>query len=201
MGKRCGKPLGQCDGFRPPHLNETEVAYSNTDIFYLEVCIFNQLCTNGDDLFSLTGQDFVCNFSEARYWELISLLQTAPTQLPPAPCDQYTTVNQPTDDQLQCYAQSYPNLRHMFCSDGLENCSYPELRRHWIHHGECSGLSLGCSPCLPNEPSEEQLHCYARNNSDLKQGYCKGDLAHCSYEGLRFHWVQHGKCEGRELGC
>ena len=45
------------------------------DVFYLEVCVFAQICRNGADLFELDeGQLFECQLDEQRYRELQTLL-------------------------------------------------------------------------------------------------------------------------------
>ena len=49
--------------------------YTTDDIFYLEVCLYNQICANGAELFDLErGQEFRCKFSRARYRELQTML-------------------------------------------------------------------------------------------------------------------------------
>jgi hypothetical protein len=49
------------------------------DVFYLEVCVFHQVCANGDDLFRLDdGELFTCNFDEGRFRTLQRLLQGRP---------------------------------------------------------------------------------------------------------------------------
>lgn len=49
--------------------------YSVTDVFYLEVCIFQQICSNGADLFRLDiGESFHCKFSHRGFLQLRDLL-------------------------------------------------------------------------------------------------------------------------------
>jgi len=77
--------LGECDGYFPNDRNMH--GYANDDIFYLEICLLNQLCLNGDSLFSLeAGEPFHCNFSVPRLWELAGLLQEQPEDEPPIQC-------------------------------------------------------------------------------------------------------------------
>eukprot|EP00966_Prymnesium_polylepis_P331039 7386611-Prymnesium_polylepis.1 len=54
------RPLGQCRGWHPERVPETgRFGFANDDIFYLEVCLFNQLCENRADLFRVgMGKDF-----------------------------------------------------------------------------------------------------------------------------------------------
>mmetsp|Transcript_41155 Transcript_41155/g.102385 ORF Transcript_41155/g.102385 Transcript_41155/m.102385 type:complete len:104 (-) Transcript_41155:186-497(-) len=70
------KPFGQCRGWRP---NQSPTCmydgYATDDIFFLEACLFNQVCSNGADLFELhTGDNFNCSFSESRFRELQKML-------------------------------------------------------------------------------------------------------------------------------
>ena len=71
-----GKPLGKCSGWLPPKPPEGGLyGYTSDDIFFLEVCLYNQLCSNSRDLFDLTvGDVFICNFSIDRFMELQELL-------------------------------------------------------------------------------------------------------------------------------
>ena len=46
------------------------------DAYTFEVCYYNQVCTNRDELFAVeTGADFLCEFDAARYRELKGLLE------------------------------------------------------------------------------------------------------------------------------
>ena len=42
-----GKPLGQCRGWRPGGWGDCGDGYATDDIFFLEVCLYNQICRNG----------------------------------------------------------------------------------------------------------------------------------------------------------
>ena len=49
--------------------------YSSSAVYPLEVCVFNELCHNGAQLFALeAGAEFLCDFSESGYRELQRLL-------------------------------------------------------------------------------------------------------------------------------
>ena len=49
--------------------------YTTDDIFYLETCLLNEICSNTDDLFSVDyGEPFECQFSEDGFNELQRLL-------------------------------------------------------------------------------------------------------------------------------
>jgi hypothetical protein len=77
-----GKPLGQCRGwFDGSQLPKGGVrGYATDDIFYLEVCLFSQICLNGDKLFQLqVGEKFHCDYSHTALKELESFL-TSPRE-------------------------------------------------------------------------------------------------------------------------
>ena len=49
--------------------------WTTSDIFFWEVCFFNQVCKNKDDLFSVdVGEVFKCEFDRAKFFELRKLL-------------------------------------------------------------------------------------------------------------------------------
>ena len=54
-------------------------ADATDDIFFLEVCLFNQICSNGHELFRLQiGQHWQCHFDEERFDELRRILLEPP---------------------------------------------------------------------------------------------------------------------------
>jgi len=66
-------PLGSCTSYAPRGCGNT--GYASGDIFYLEVCLYDQICKNGrGDLWALNaGDEFRCDldwdsFSELRDW-------------------------------------------------------------------------------------------------------------------------------------
>lgn len=73
---RMFRPLGRCGGYKPSKPPAGGAyGYANWDIYYLEVCIFNHLCTNGKEMFSINpGGLFTCNFSRERFASLQSML-------------------------------------------------------------------------------------------------------------------------------
>jgi len=78
-----GKPLGTCGGWVPNYLQNKHCNgnYATDDIFFLEVCMFNQICKNGDDLWLLeVGQEWECEFDEWRFDELQDILLTPPSK-------------------------------------------------------------------------------------------------------------------------
>jgi len=73
-----GKAVGQCCGWVPNQRPKNGIyGYATDDIFYLEICLFNEICENGADLFNLdVGQPFRCRFSDARFNQLKHILLT-----------------------------------------------------------------------------------------------------------------------------
>lgn len=73
-----GKPLNTCCGWAPDKRpNGGVYAYTTDDIFYLEVCLFNEICENGPDLFNTpVGQPFHCQFSANKFRELERILSS-----------------------------------------------------------------------------------------------------------------------------
>ena len=82
-----GKPLGVCGGWTPPGAPKGGIfGYATEDIFYLEVCMFHQICRNGDKLFQIgVGWTFVCDFDQDGFDELESLLLSERPPDPPDP--------------------------------------------------------------------------------------------------------------------
>jgi len=74
---RSGKPIDRCCGWAPTTKPKGGVyGYTTDDIFYLEVCLFHEICENGADLFNATavGEDFSCQFSDRGFRELQQIL-------------------------------------------------------------------------------------------------------------------------------
>ena len=68
-----GRPLGRCGGYSPQGCGRQ--AYSNDDIYFLEVCMFSKICANNWELFQLgPGDWFHCQISETGFRELQSYL-------------------------------------------------------------------------------------------------------------------------------
>mmetsp|Transcript_31075 Transcript_31075/g.65134 ORF Transcript_31075/g.65134 Transcript_31075/m.65134 type:complete len:165 (+) Transcript_31075:451-945(+) len=68
-----GKPLGKCCGWVPEDMQPIggSFGYATDDIYYLEACIFSQICRNSDELFTLgVGDPFICDFSEDKFASL-----------------------------------------------------------------------------------------------------------------------------------
>ena len=74
LGEKFGQErhhFGRCSGFRQEEFGSCDGGYATDDIFFLEVCIYNQICTNGDELFDLkVGQKWRCELDERRFKEL-----------------------------------------------------------------------------------------------------------------------------------
>ncbi|KAL1498949.1 hypothetical protein AB1Y20_013470 [Prymnesium parvum] len=74
------RPLGACGGWHPPEAPTRGIfGFTNDDIFFLEVCIFTQICTNGQEIFALkAGDTFTCQYSAAGLEKLTQLLRSPP---------------------------------------------------------------------------------------------------------------------------
>lgn len=72
-----GRPaLGACSGFAPHGCGPD--GYANDNIFFLEVCLYNQICSNRDDLFRLQpGELFTCRIEPGSVRGLQALLLQA----------------------------------------------------------------------------------------------------------------------------
>ena len=90
-GPSSAKPFGQCRGWRDAE-GSCEGAYATDSIFFLEVCVFNQICANSDELWTLAaGQPFTCNLNRSRFDALQQMLIEEPDWGPPSgllpPCE------------------------------------------------------------------------------------------------------------------
>ena len=62
------RPIGSCTGYHP---EGCDTGFASSDIFYMETCLYAQICANGDELFTLgVGQDFHCTVDQHRFMEL-----------------------------------------------------------------------------------------------------------------------------------
>ena len=73
------RPLGKCAGWRPEnrYMPDGGFGYGNDDIFYLEACLFDQLCDNGAEIFDDVDWQkvpFRCVFNPTRFHELERIL-------------------------------------------------------------------------------------------------------------------------------
>jgi len=79
-GGAYGHPFNRCSGWTPNGANSgtyPNAGYANDDIFFLETCLFNQICENGEELFRLrAGEEWRCRFSPERVYELQRILMT-----------------------------------------------------------------------------------------------------------------------------
>ena len=112
-----GMRLGQCSGWVPQ--GRPLYGYATDDVFYLEVCILNQICENGAEIFDLNvGDPFRCQVSDARMRELQSLLLEPRQPYAGKAC---------TEDQLvmrSCEQTCYHEHRRTACQKWLcKGCS------------------------------------------------------------------------------
>ena len=90
------KPFGQCRGWRSAESNKhgCEAGFATDDIFFLEVCTFHQICSNGEELFSLRhGEPWTCQLSASGFEKLKQMLLATPDwgepKGEPPKCEQY----------------------------------------------------------------------------------------------------------------
>lgn len=63
--------FGTCHGYTDAPCKMPSIGFANDDIYYLEVCLYSQVCANRDNLFALErGQDFECQIDKAAFAEL-----------------------------------------------------------------------------------------------------------------------------------
>jgi len=68
--------FGRCAGYTDAPCDMPYVGFANDDIYYLEICLFSQVCADRDKLFHLArGEDFQCDidneaFSQLQQWLL-----------------------------------------------------------------------------------------------------------------------------------
>ena len=78
-----GGRLGTCSGWLPDYIHGRPYGYANDDIFFLESCLYSQVCRNGDELFALgAGEHWRCQFSKSGFRELQRVLLDEPARLP-----------------------------------------------------------------------------------------------------------------------
>ena len=73
-----GQPaFGVCSGWSNLPCN-TRTRFSNDDIYFLEICLYSQICANGDDIFNLdAGVNFECDLDMRRFKALQRSLESA----------------------------------------------------------------------------------------------------------------------------
>ena len=70
--------FGTCSGYTNAACDvQHGVGFANDDIYYLEACLFSQVCSNNEELFAVEkGQDFICEVNKAGIIELQGWLTT-----------------------------------------------------------------------------------------------------------------------------
>ena len=150
LGNCAGWVRGDRDAVGKPRRR----GYANDDIFFLEVCLFNQLCSNGEQLFELeAGEVFECAFSPTRLEELEALLREAPAPAPEGAectdCPSAEGACPHLTPELLCYAERYADLLDGYCHGDAATCDWSALRHHHEHVGASEGRELGCGPPKP----------------------------------------------------
>jgi len=70
--------FGCCHGWTDTSC-DLDTGFANDDIYYLEVCLFSQVCSNRDELFAINAlDDFRCVFDDAGFNRLMGLLREGP---------------------------------------------------------------------------------------------------------------------------
>ena len=64
-------PIGGCKGYAPRGCGPDKPGFASGDIFILEVCFYDAICQNNEELWTLeAGQDWRCNLDEKKYDDL-----------------------------------------------------------------------------------------------------------------------------------
>ena len=78
FGEDTWPTFGHCSGYTNTWC-DWDHGFANADIFYLEVCLFSQVCSNADELFRVdTGSWFRCNFDRSGFDALREMLLEGP---------------------------------------------------------------------------------------------------------------------------
>ena len=121
-GPLSAKPFGQCRGWREEGAGSCDTGYATDDIFFLEVCLYNQICNDRDELWRLdAGTPWQCRLNHTGYAELQSmLLKTpdwgAPNGLPPR-CEKWC-ASHPAPVGERCSWKSLACGTCDFCTGG-----------------------------------------------------------------------------------
>lgn len=112
------KPFGMCRGWRSPEAMRHGCAkgFATDDIYFLEVCTFYKICSNGDELFSLRQNErWRCRFDSTGFEALQAMLVKTPDWGPPGgtspKCEDF--CNEWTCDADQC-----EGCTHIRCKSG-----------------------------------------------------------------------------------
>lgn len=104
-------------------------------------------------------------------------------------------IREPTDDELQCYLDRYPDLRKQFGPKNIKSA-----RNHWIYYGKKDGRSFKCDGASEQEESQElsdeEAQCYLDKYSDLQSIYGPRNIT-----AAKEHWKYRGKSQGRSYSC
>ena len=69
--------LGSCTSYAP--MGCPDDGYASQDIFYMEVCLYDQICANRDDLWRLrAGQPWHCDLDRGAFLQLKGWLARSP---------------------------------------------------------------------------------------------------------------------------
>ena len=66
-----GDGIGGCQGYAPRGCRRWDDGYASLDVFYMETCLFSQICRNRDSLWSVgAGQDWRCELDHEGWEQL-----------------------------------------------------------------------------------------------------------------------------------
>ena len=72
--------FGTCSGYTDRPCQTPWVGFANDDVYYLEVCLYAQICSNSDRLFKIKrGDSFICHLDGASFAELQDWLVSGPS--------------------------------------------------------------------------------------------------------------------------
>ena len=98
---------------------------------YLELCLLNQICRNGDQIFRLRpGEEYECEYSAQRFRELQRLLLTPARPAPPS--------------AMRC---THATLAKLHERDAMDEAGLPSCSTCWRANngpGDCSKVR-GCN--------------------------------------------------------
>ena len=79
-GRHESHQFGVCGGLHADNCDsDDDPGFGNDDVFFLEVCVYSQVCRNGAELFRLDDyEEFVCDFSNSSWHTMRDLLLEGP---------------------------------------------------------------------------------------------------------------------------
>ncbi|KAL1524157.1 hypothetical protein AB1Y20_019066 [Prymnesium parvum] len=73
-------PFGCCSGWTD-RMCSISTGFANDDIYYLEVCLYSQICSNRESLFTIDSlKEWRCDFDDEGFDRLVQLLRGGPSE-------------------------------------------------------------------------------------------------------------------------